>query len=119
MTNPRTKKNQTIILMRFSFFYYFKWSQVQGCIYINMAHMKVQKRKLSGSLTNNSLDREIVRQWTKKKTKLSIIFHLFVIEFTLVKHKRGRERRLISFGQYRRKKKLVFILVQRVWIKTK
>lgn len=59
----------------------------------------------------------------KEEKNLSIIFHLFVIEFTLVKHK--RERRLISFGQYRNTQKkeeketLVFILVQRVWIKSR
>jgi len=40
----------------------------------------------------------------EKEKKLSIIFHLFVIEFTLVKHKSECERRLISFGQYRKKK---------------
>jgi hypothetical protein len=33
----------------------------------------------------------------EKEKKLSIIFHLFVIEFTLVKHKRGGEREKIDF----------------------
>jgi hypothetical protein len=42
----------------------------------------------------------------EKEKKLSIIFHLFVIEFTLVKHKSECERRLISFGQYRKKKRI-------------
>ena len=38
---------------------------------IDMAHIEgpEKKKKLSGSLTNNSLDRETVRQWTKEKKK--------------------------------------------------